>query len=94
MELIKENEYLEQHNDVTTSHGDLLSDKKAELEHLRENKVKGEQIRSCIQWLSEGEKPSKTFCKLETKILLKKLSESSKFQLDSIFMTKKNCYTK
>ena len=67
MELIKDIEYLEQHNDVTKSHGNLLSDKKAELEHLREKKVKGEQIRSCIQWLSEGEKPSKTFCKLETK---------------------------
>ena len=72
MELIKDIEYLEQHNDVTTSHGDLLSDKKAELEHLRENKVKGEQIRSRIEWLSEGEKPSKTFCKLETKNFIEK----------------------
>ena len=72
MELIKDIEYLEQHNDVTTSHGDLLSDKKAELEHLRENKVKGEQIRSRIQWLSEREKPSKTFCKLETKNFIEK----------------------
>ena len=72
MELIKDIEYLEQHNDVTTSHGDLLSDKKAELEHLRENKVKGEQIRSRIEWLSEGEKPSKTFCKLETKNFMEK----------------------
>ena len=72
MELIKDIEYLEQHNDVTTSHRDLLSDKKAELEHLRENKVKGKQIRSRIQWLSEGEKPSKTFCKLETKHFIEK----------------------
>ena len=55
MEMIKDIEFLEQHNDVTTSHGDRLSDKKAELEYLRENKVKGEQIRSRIQWFSEGE---------------------------------------
>ena len=31
MELIKDIEYLEQHNDVTTSHGDLLSDKRQSL---------------------------------------------------------------
>ena len=35
----------------------MLSDKKVELEILRENKVKGEQISSSIQWLSEGQKP-------------------------------------
>ena len=40
--------------------------------HLRENKMKGEQIRSCIQWLSEGEKTSKTFCNLETKYFIEK----------------------
>ena len=72
MELINDIECLEQHNDMATSHVDLLSDKKAEPEHLRENKVKGEQIRSHIQWLSEGENSSKTFRKLETKNFIEK----------------------
>ena len=46
-------------------HDSLLSDKKAELEKLREYKIRGEQVRSRIQWLQQGEKPSKYFCNLE-----------------------------
>ena len=38
----------------------IRSDKKAELEKLRDYKV-----RSRIQWLQQGEKPFKYFCNLE-----------------------------
>ena len=75
MELKKDIEYLEQHNDVATSHGELLSETKADLKHLRENKVKGEQIR-----LSEGEKPSKTFCKLQTQNFIERTTTKLQIQ--------------
>ena len=51
---------------------------RVELETLRENKIKGEQIKSCIQVLIDREKASKTFCKLETQNHIEKLSESCK----------------
>ena len=38
---------------------------KKELENLRKEKLNGIMIRSCAQWLSEGEKPSSYFCSLE-----------------------------
>ena len=50
----------------------LLSDKKAALESIREERIQGQMIRSRIQWLSEGEKPSKFFCNLESKNSLEK----------------------
>ena len=45
----------------------LLDDKKSELELLRKQKLKGHSIRSRMQWLHEGEKPTAFFCKLENK---------------------------
>ena len=44
----------------------LLQDKKDELEQLREMKMKG-IVRSRVQWLQHGQKPSKLFCSLENK---------------------------
>ena len=70
--LKKDIEFLENELDQSGRISDLLSDKRAELETLRENKIKGEQIRSRIQWLIEGEKASKTFCKLETRNYIEK----------------------
>ena len=71
-ELIKDIEYLERNIECQPHNLNLLSDKKADLEKFRESKIKGEQVRSRIQWLSEGEKPSKTFCNLETKNYIEK----------------------
>ena len=51
---------------------DLLNDKKTELEEIREIKLKGHMIRSRIQWIDEGEKPTKFFCGLENKNYLNK----------------------
>ena len=65
-ELIKDIEHLESTFSVDT-HLDLLEYKKVELEQIRKLKLKGELVRSRIQWLIEGEKPSKYFCNLEKK---------------------------
>ena len=65
-ELIKDIEHLESTFSVDT-HLDLLEDKKVELEQIRKLKLKGELVISRIQWLIEGEKPSKYFCNLEKK---------------------------
>ena len=45
----------------------LLEDKKSELEDIRNEKLKGKMIRSRVQWLDEGERPSKFFCALENR---------------------------
>ena len=65
IKLIEENETLMQ---IT----DLLDDKKAELQEIRNTQLQGHIIRSRIQWLSEGEKPSKWFCSLEYKNYIEK----------------------
>ena len=39
--------------------------KQQELVNIRETKMKGHYIRSRVQWLQLGEKPSKYFCSLE-----------------------------
>ena len=72
MALKKDIEFLENELDQSGRILDLLLDKRVELETLTENKIRGEQIRSRIQWLIEGEKASKTFCKLETRNYIEK----------------------
>ena len=57
---------------MDTKNFDLLTDKKVELEQLRKKKVNGELVRARIQWLSEGEKPSKYFCNLAKKNFIEK----------------------
>ena len=79
-ELIKDIEYLERNIECQPHNLNLLSDKKADLEKLIESKIKGEQVRSRIQWLSEGEKPSKTFCNLETKNYIEKSIKKLKLE--------------
>ena len=74
-ELIQDIEHLERTSSLDT-HLDLLEDKKVELEQIRKSRLKGELVRSRIQWLSEGEKPSKYFCNLEKKNFLAKTIRS------------------
>ena len=50
----------------------LLLDKKAMLETIREERIQGQMIRSRIEWLHEGEKPSKYFSNLEKRNYLEK----------------------
>ena len=49
-----------------------LQGKKCELENIRTEKQKGVIIRSRVQWLNEGEKPSKYFCSLEKQLYIEK----------------------
>ena len=46
--------------------------KKIELETIRKEEMKGNIIRSRVQWLVEGEKPSKFFCALEHRNYIEK----------------------
>ena len=52
--LITDIEQLESTGSVSLQ---LLLDKKAMLETIREERIQGQMIRSRIQWLHEGEKP-------------------------------------
>ena len=46
--------------------------KKQELTEIRKNKMQGHMIRSRMQWVAEGERPSKYFCALEKSHFLEK----------------------
>ena len=50
----------------------MLEDKKNELQELREEQTKGSYIRSRVQWLRAGEKPTNFFCSLERRNYLEK----------------------
>ena len=69
--LIADIEHLERSN-LDDENSDILADKKTELEQLRKTKVNGDRIRSRIQWLNEGEKPSKYFCYLAKRNFIEK----------------------
>ena len=49
-----------------------LEDKKCLLQEIREKKIRGMMIRSRLQWLQDGEKPSKYFCGLENRNFVSK----------------------
>ena len=70
--LIADIEALESVPQMNSINSDLLLDKKAELEHLRNIKMKGQSVRARLQWLQEGEKPTKYFCNLENKNYVEK----------------------
>ena len=71
-ELIHEIQILEECQDTTNTHNDLLEDKKQELEDLRKEKVKGQVTKARLQWLNEGEKATNFFCKLEQRRFVEK----------------------
>ena len=54
--------YLEAHSRYNDQ---VLNDKKQEIQNIREQKLKGEFVKSRLKWISEGEKPSKYFWSLE-----------------------------
>ena len=69
-EIIKDIEIFELQNDSLYSSN--LLDQKQELESLRAVRVQGQIVRSRMQSLSEGEKPTKFFCKMENRNYLAK----------------------
>ena len=76
--LIKERNNLEiiRDNNISEFNNDRLNTIKLELENLREDKLKGHQIRSRYQHTNEWEKPSKYFLNLEKKNYLKKILQN------------------
>ena len=53
--------------ELATNSTDHINALKTKLTKLREKKLKGHKIRSQVQWLHLGEKPSQFFCGLEKK---------------------------
>ena len=63
-----------------------LNDYNLALESLRDKKIQGMIIRSRIQWIQDGEKPSKYFCNLENRnFVSKQMSYLQKDDGDYIF---------
>ena len=58
--LIKEIENIESQENTNLS-SEILNCRKQQLEKIREEKIQGQIVRSRMQWLSEGERPSKFF---------------------------------
>ena len=54
---------------ITKKHSDLVSEifseTKLELEQIRKDNLKGSVLRSRVNWIENGEKPSKYLCALE-----------------------------
>ena len=82
--LIADTKALESVPQLNSINSELLLDKKAELEQLRNVKMKGQSVRARLQWLQEREKPSKYFCNLENKNYIKKTIRKLKLSNGSI----------
>ena len=53
-------------------------EKKSQLQIIREDTIKGHQIRSRVQWLNDREKPTKYFCSLEHRNYIEKTAKKIK----------------
>ena len=71
-QLISDMKFLEAQDPNYTANSTLLLHKIAELESIRSKKLKGQLVRSRLQWLQDGEKPSKYFSTLEKKNFIEK----------------------
>ena len=71
-QLISDIEILEAQEPNSTANSTLILDKRAELESIRSKKLKGQIVRSRLQWLQDGEKPSKYLSNLENKNFIEK----------------------
>ena len=83
-ELISEIEKLENENNPRDTN--VINAKKQELFAIREAKMKGHYIRSRVQWLKDGERPTKFFCSLEHHNYLNKTIKKLK-KNDNTFIT-------
>ena len=84
--LIDEIETLESQESMETVNSSLLQDKKSELETIRAKKIEGQIIRSRMQWLQDGEKPTKYFCNLENKAYTEKTLRKVKLDSGEVVM--------
>lgn len=65
-------EEIENLNNVSNDNDNQLSEKNKELQELRKIKLEGAMVRSKLEWLSHGEKPTRYFCSLERKNFIDK----------------------
>ena len=86
-QLIKDIETLEKSEMIQNPQ--LVMDKKAELETLRQQKIKGEMVRTRGHWLKEGEKPTKFFCNLENRNFVEKTMKKIKLSDGSFIVEQK-----
>ena len=56
--LLEDIDHLERIRDETGTNSKLMEDKKLELQKLHENKIKGQMVRSHLQWLDLEKKPT------------------------------------
>ena len=70
LRLLEENEHLPHINTI-------VQDKKIELEEIRHDQMKGNIVRSRINGIREGEKPTKYFCCLESQNYIDKTIKKS-----------------
>ena len=86
-QLINDIETLEKSE--TIHNPQLIMDKKVELEALRQQKIKGQMVRARVNWLKEGEKPTKYFCSLENKNFVEKTMKKVKLSDGSVVVEQK-----
>ena len=65
--LNKEIADIENKKDLDQNSVNILEEKKLVLQELRDKKIRGMIVRSRLQWLQNGEKPSRYFCSLENR---------------------------
>lgn len=73
----------------STYNSEILDLKKQKLIDLRNKKIDGQMIRSRINWLQDGEKPSKYFSSLENKNYLEKTIQKLKIEANKIISNQK-----
>ena len=85
---MKDIEDLQSNNNAQIS-SDILEDKRLELESIQNEKIKGQMIRSHMQWLTEAEKSTSYFSKLENTTFVNKTIKKLKLTNDSIITDQK-----
>ena len=83
-QLISDIEILEAQDPNCSINSTLLLDKKTELESIRSRKIKGQLVRSRLQWLQDGEKPSKYLSNLENKNYIEKTIKKVKLNTGEV----------
>ena len=89
-QLMDEIETLENKNEINDTNIVELEHKKRELEQIRNNKIQGMIVRSKLQWIEKGEKPSKYFCSLEKRNFISKQLSHLEKEDGSLLTTNKD----
>ena len=77
-DLLSEIESLEKN--LSNSNQEIYEEKKNELQSIRDKTLKGNYIRSRVQWLDDQEKPTRSFCSIEHKNYIEKTAKRIKLR--------------